>query len=86
MKSLARILVCSGVLLLLPVTASAQVQLTLFVGGNFGGDSGVSLDESITGTSAPASASSPAACSASSSSTAEPRTSTARERCSTRRA
>jgi opacity protein-like surface antigen len=51
MKSLARILVCSGVLLLLPVTASAQAQLTLFVGGNFGGDSGVSLDESINDTS-----------------------------------
>jgi hypothetical protein len=50
-KSLARILVCSGVLLLLPVTVSAQAQLTLFVGGNFGGDTGVSLNESITDTS-----------------------------------
>jgi len=47
MKSLGRILVCSGVLLLLPVTASAQAQLTLFVGGNFGGSTDVALDESI---------------------------------------
>ncbi len=47
MKSLGRILVCSGILLLLPVTASAQAQLTLFVGGNFGGSTDVALDESI---------------------------------------
>jgi opacity protein-like surface antigen len=51
MKTLARVLVCSGILLLLPVTAFGQAQLTLFVGGNFGGDTGVSLDESITDTS-----------------------------------
>lgn len=51
MKSLGRMLVCSGILLLTPVAASAQAQLTLFVGGNFGGDTGVSLEESITDTS-----------------------------------
>jgi opacity protein-like surface antigen len=46
-KSLGCVLVFSGVLLLLPVTASAQAQLTLFVGGNFGGSTDVALDESI---------------------------------------
>lgn len=34
-------------LLLLPAAARAQQGLTVFVGGNFGGDSGVSLHESI---------------------------------------
>ena len=47
MKTLARVLVCSGILLLLPVTAFGQAQLTLFVGGNFGGSTDVALDESI---------------------------------------
>ena len=51
MKSLRLVLLCSGILLLTPVAASAQAQITLFVGGNFGGDTGVSLDESITDTS-----------------------------------
>ena len=51
MKSLRLVLVCSGILLLTPVAASAQAQITLFVGGNFGGDTGVSLDESISDTS-----------------------------------
>ena len=36
-----------GILLLTPVAASAQAQITLFVGGNFGGSTDVALDESI---------------------------------------
>jgi opacity protein-like surface antigen len=47
MRALARILVCSGTLLLLPAIASAQAQLTVFVGGNFGGSTDVAPDESI---------------------------------------
>jgi opacity protein-like surface antigen len=41
----------SAVLLFVPAPASAQGYVTAFVGGNFGGDSGVSLDESIDDTS-----------------------------------
>ena len=51
MRSLGRILLCSGILLLSPVAASAQAQLTLFVGGNFGGSTDVALEESIRDTS-----------------------------------
>jgi opacity protein-like surface antigen len=47
MKSLGQALFCSAILLLAPAVASGQGYLTAFVGGNFGGDSGVSLDESI---------------------------------------
>ena len=44
------VLLCA-VLLFVPAPASAQGYVTAFVGGNFGGDSGVSLDESIDDTS-----------------------------------
>jgi len=40
-----------AILLFVPAPASAQGYLTAFVGGNFGGDSGVSLDQSISDTS-----------------------------------
>ena len=43
----ALLLVVSAVLLLAPAEASGQPYLTAFVGGNFAGDSGVSLDQSI---------------------------------------
>jgi opacity protein-like surface antigen len=51
MKSLGLILICGGILLLAPASASGQGYLTAFVGGNFGGTSGVSLDQSINDTS-----------------------------------
>jgi opacity protein-like surface antigen len=51
MKSLGLVVICGGILLLAPAAASGQGYLTAFVGGNFGGDSGVSLDESINDTS-----------------------------------
>ena len=51
MRPLGPALLCSVILLLAPATASGQGYLTAFVGGNFGGDSGVSLDESINDTS-----------------------------------
>ena len=41
------IVVASAILLAAPAAASGQAYLTGFVGGNFGGDSGVSLDQSI---------------------------------------
>ena len=44
------VLLCA-VLLFVPAPTSAQGYVTAFVGGNFGGDSGVSLDESIDDTS-----------------------------------
>ena len=44
------VLLCA-VVLFVPAPASAQGYVTAFVGGNFGGDSGVSLDESIDDTS-----------------------------------
>jgi opacity protein-like surface antigen len=47
----ALLLLVSAVLLLAPAAASGQPYLTAFVGGNFGGDSGVSLDQSIDDTS-----------------------------------
>ena len=40
-----------AILVFVPAPASAQGYLTAFVGGNFGGDSGVSLDQSISDTS-----------------------------------
>jgi len=51
MRSIGTLLLGVAIVLLAPVTASAQGYLTAFVGGNFGGDSGVSLDESVTDTS-----------------------------------
>jgi hypothetical protein len=51
MRSIGTLLLGGAIVLLAPVTASAQGYLTAFVGGNFGGDSGVSLDESVTDTS-----------------------------------
>lgn len=47
MRSIRTALLGIAALLLVPAAASAQRGLTLFVGGNFGGDSGVSLDQSI---------------------------------------
>ena len=47
MRAIGTFLLGSAILLWAPATASAQGYLTAFVGGNFGGDSGVSLDESI---------------------------------------
>ncbi|MFO7694632.1 MAG: outer membrane beta-barrel protein [Vicinamibacterales bacterium] len=48
MRSIRALLLLVGaVLLLAPAAASGQPYLTAFVGGNFGGDSGVSLDQSI---------------------------------------
>jgi len=51
MRSIRMALLGSVILLLAPAAASAQGYLTVFVGGNFGGDSGVSLDQSIGDTS-----------------------------------
>ena len=51
MKRLGLAVLCSSVLLIAPAAASGQGYLTAFVGGNFGGSSGVSLDESINDTS-----------------------------------
>jgi opacity protein-like surface antigen len=51
MRALRMALLGSVVLLFVPAAASAQGYLTVFVGGNFGGDSGVSLDQSISDTS-----------------------------------
>ena len=51
MRSVHAVLLGSAALLLVPVAASAQGGLTMFVGGNFGGSSGVSLDQSIDDTS-----------------------------------
>ena len=52
MRSIRALLIlASAVLLLAPAAASGQPYLTAFVGGNFGGDSGVSLDQSIDDTS-----------------------------------
>jgi opacity protein-like surface antigen len=51
MRPIRIALLGSVILLLVPAAASAQAYLTAFVGGNFGGDSGVSLDESISDTS-----------------------------------
>ena len=47
MRSLRTALVGLAALLCLPAAAWAQKGLTVFVGGNFGGDSGVSLHQSI---------------------------------------
>ncbi len=51
MRSIRTVLLGVAALLLLPAAASAQKGLTVFVGGNFGGDSGVSLHQSIDDTS-----------------------------------
>ena len=52
MKSISALLfAASAMLLVAPAAASGQPYLTAFVGGNFGGDSGVSLDQSINDTS-----------------------------------
>ena len=51
MKSISMAVLGTAMLLLAPAAASAQAYATVFVGGNFGGDSGVSLDESINDTS-----------------------------------
>lgn len=51
MRSIRMALLGGAILLLVPAGASAQAYLTAFVGANFGGDSGVSLDESIADTS-----------------------------------
>ena len=51
MKSIGRILLCSTLLLLAPVAASAQAELTLFVGGNFGGNTDLHLDTLVSDTS-----------------------------------
>ena len=52
MKSIRALLLLVGTALLLaPTVASGQPYLTAFVGGNFGGDTGVSLDQSIDDTS-----------------------------------
>jgi len=50
-RAISAFLLGSSILLWAPASASAQGYLTAFVGGNFGGDSGVSLDESIDDTS-----------------------------------
>jgi opacity protein-like surface antigen len=47
MRSVGLALFGCVILLLAPTAASGQGYLTAFVGGNFGGDTGVSLDESI---------------------------------------
>lgn len=47
MKTTMAVLLGGTILLVAPASASAQGYLTGFVGGNFGGDSGVSLDQSI---------------------------------------
>jgi opacity protein-like surface antigen len=46
-RAISTFLLSGAILLYVPAAASAQGYLTAFVGGNFGGDSGVSLDESI---------------------------------------
>lgn len=51
MRAISTFLVSTSILLWAPAAASAQGYLTAFVGGNFAGDSGVSLDESIDDTS-----------------------------------
>jgi opacity protein-like surface antigen len=51
MRAIRLMLLASVVLLFAPAAASAQGYLTAFVGGNFGGNSGVSLDASIDDTS-----------------------------------
>ena len=51
MRFIRTALVAIAALLLAPAAASAQGGLTVFVGGNFGGDSGVSLHQSINDTS-----------------------------------
>ncbi len=51
MKSMAMALLGGTLLLGAPSAASAQAYITPFIGGNFGGDTGVSLDESINDTS-----------------------------------
>ena len=51
MRAISAFLLGSSILLWAPASASAQGYITAFVGGNFGGDSGVSLDESIDDTS-----------------------------------
>ena len=51
MKSIRMALLGSVLLLFAPAVASAQGYVTVFVGGNFGGDSGVTLDQSISDTS-----------------------------------
>jgi len=47
MRTFMTALLGSVILLLAPAAAVAQGYVTAFVGGNFGGDTGVSLDESI---------------------------------------
>ncbi|HOQ59252.1 MAG TPA: hypothetical protein PKZ08_01400, partial [Vicinamibacterales bacterium] len=47
MRTANTVLLGVAALLLLPAAARAQQGLTVFVGANFGGDSGVSLHESI---------------------------------------
>jgi opacity protein-like surface antigen len=51
MTAIRTALLGSALLLVAPAAASAQGYLTAFVGGNFGGSSGVSLDQSINDTS-----------------------------------
>ncbi len=51
MKPMAMALLGGTLLLVTPSAAKAQAYLTPFIGGNFGGDSGVSLDQSINDTS-----------------------------------